>query len=89
MTRAELEYELTKTVAIRMIGWDIGNCIVKAKEWAPKVIAAFPELFPDEKIQPKEEDSKTVTTTMTHKTPGPHTVNLPPNVKTRSVGRRP
>lgn len=83
MKRSELEFELTKVMAIRMIGWDIGNCLVKAKEWAPKIIAAFPDLFPDEKIEAKEEDSKTVVGT-THRVPTPSQ----PKSNTRSVGRR-
>jgi hypothetical protein len=86
MTKVELEYDLMKSFMIRHIGWEADNCIIKAKQWAPKVIQAFPELFPNEKVlPPKEEDSKINVGT---KTTAGAPIYGPAPVKSRSVGRR-
>jgi hypothetical protein len=83
MTRSELEYDLMKVIANRMIGWDVPNCIIKAKEWAPKVIAAYPDMFPGIKI----ETAIASQITPTVKTQGTSTYT-PAQNKPRSVGRK-
>ena len=51
MTKDELEFELTKIIAIRHIGWEIGPCMEKAHTWSAKVMERWPSLFPGEKIE--------------------------------------
>jgi hypothetical protein len=84
MTRSELEYDLMKVIAIRMIGWDVPNCIIKAKEWAPKVIQAFPDMFPNEKVEPIKTGLAQTPNPKMQATSGMTTIAKPP----RSVGRR-
>jgi beta-lactamase regulating signal transducer with metallopeptidase domain len=83
MTRSELEYDLMKIIAIRMIGWKADNCLLEAKTWAPKVIAAFPDLFPGIKV----EATVAAQITPTVKTQGTSTYQ-PAQNKPRTVGRK-
>ncbi len=44
MKRSELEFQLTLTIAQRQIGLGLEHCMTMAKEWAPKVMAQWPDL---------------------------------------------